>query len=179
MSGRIRWAHVVVVLTAASVLQTGIFDQTSLFGRIRIDLLILVMLGIGFATDQRTAALLGFVTGLTVDLFRFGPFGLHALLFCLAGWLLATGRDRMLQAGSSFRTVQGAIAAATITGATWIGAAVFGQTPPPFDNETLLDLLLIAIVGGLFVHPADRIGQWMVISRISRGIPRKDMVRVE
>ncbi len=173
-----RWSHVLVVLTAASVLQTGIFDQLLILDRVRIDLLVMVLLGVGLTADPRSAAVLGFFTGLSVDFFRSGPFGMHALLFLFAGWLLGMTRDRMLLADGSFRTVQGAVAASSITAATWIGAAVFGQTPPPFNTQTLVDLLWIGLVGAVLVHPADRVAQWMLFRRPGR-TPRTDLARSE
>lgn len=174
----IRWSHTIVVLTAASVLQTGVFDQVLIFGRVRVDLMLMVVLGVGMSAEAPTAALLGFITGLAVDLFRSGPFGLHALLFCLAGWSLVIARDRMLQAGSSFRTVQGAVAASVITAATWIGAAIFGQTSPSFTNRTLVDLAWVGLVAAVLVHPAELVGRWMVRPS-SRSGNRTDLVRSE
>jgi rod shape-determining protein MreD len=174
----IRWNHVVVVLTAASVLQTAIFDQVLLADRVRVDLLLLIVLGVGHAADRRSAVLLGFVTGLAIDLFRTGPFGLHALLYCLAGWVLVQARERMLMAGTSYQLVQGAIAAAVLTAAVWTAAAVFGQSSPPFTSDTLTQLAWIGLVGGLLVKPADRVAAWMLDAR--RGAaPRSDLVRVE
>ncbi len=176
----VRWSHTIVVLTAASVFQTGVFDQLWLFGRVRIDLLLLLVLGVGLTADTRTAPVVGFLIGLVVDLFRFGPFGLHALVFTLAAFVLANSRDRMLLAGASFRTLQGGTAAAVLTAATWIGAAVFGQEAPDFDQDTLVSLAWVVIVGSVLVHPAEVVARWMLDQPSSqRRVPRRDVVRVD
>ncbi len=167
-----------MVLTAASLIQTGLLDQLLILDRVRVDLLLIVLLGIGFSADTPTAVLLGFTTGLVVDLFRFGPFGLHALLFCLAAWMLVLAKERMLQSGGLFRTVQGAIASILVTAATWVGAAVFGQNSPPFTNTTLIDLLWVGLIGAVLIHQAERVGRWMIHDALTR-LPQTDMVRTQ
>jgi len=163
-----------------SVVQIGVFDQFWIGGRVRIDLLLLAVVSVGLQTDVRQATLLGFVIGLFVDVFRFGPFGMHALIFCLAGWVLANNGARMLQVGAAFRIAQGTIAVLLVTAATWSAAAVFGQRPPAFGNDSLLSIGLTAVAGGLLLAPIDLITRRMIDagSATSR-VPRTDLVRAD
>lgn len=180
MSGRTRWPQTLAILTALTVAQVAVFDQFWIADRVRIDLLLLVVVSVGLRAEVRQATVLGFVIGLFVDLFRFGPFGLHALIFCLAAWALANNGARMLQVGPAFRLAQAAVAVLLVTAATWTTAAVFGQRPPEFGNESLINIGLTALVGGVLLTPIDWVTSKMVATSPSASrTPRPDLVRVE
>lgn len=175
-----QWTTTFAILAALSVVQVGVFDQVWIGGRVRIDLMLLAVVSIGLRAEVRQATVLGFVIGLFVDLFRFGPFGLHALIFCLAGWVLASNGTRMLQVGAVFRLLQGAFAVLIVTAATWTTAAVFGQRPPAFGNESLISIGLTALVGGVLLTPMEAITRRMVASgNTSSRVPRTDLVRAD
>jgi rod shape-determining protein MreD len=176
MKGGIRWPQTVAILSALSILQAAVLDQFWLGGRVRIDLLLLVVVSVGWSASARDAALFGFVTGLFVDLLRFGPFGLHALIFCLAGWALANNGARMLQVGAGFRAIRGMAAVLLLTAATWVAGAVFGQRPSALGDGPLLTLGLVALVGGLVLLPIERLAAVMVPSA-PRRTPTADVVR--
>lgn len=176
MKSGIRWPQTIAILSALSVVQAAVFDQFWLAGRIRIDGLLLVVVSVGWAASARDAAVFGFVAGLFVDLFRFAPFGLHALIFCLAGWALAVNAERMLQIGAGFRLVRGVVAVLLTTAATWVAAAVFGQRPSVLGNEPLLTLGLTAVVGGVLLLPIGRLTS-MMVSSSPRRTPTSDVVR--
>ncbi len=176
MKSGVRWPQTIAVLAALSIVQSAVFDQFWFAGRVRVDLLLLLVVSIGSTSNPRDAAVLGFVTGLFVDLFRFGPFGLHALIFCLAGWVLANNGARMLQVGAGFRLAQGAVSVLLVTAATWTGAAVFGQRPPAFGNESMISIGLTAIVGALLLGTIGRVVSHMVPAD-QRRPSRSDMVR--
>lgn len=179
-AARTPWAKSLAILAALSVVQVAVFDQFWIGGRVRIDLLLLTVVSVGLQAEVRQAALLGFVIGLFVDVFRFGPFGLHALIFCLAAWVLANNGARMLQVGAVFRIGQGTIAVLLVTAATWSAAAVFGQRPPAFGNESLLSVALTALAGGLLLAPVDAITRRMVGSGSApQRVPRADLIRTD
>lgn len=179
-TSRTQWPATLAILSGLSVLQVGVLDQFWIGGRVRIDLMLLTVVSIGLRAEVRQATLLGFVVGLFVDLFRFGPFGLHALIFCLAGWVLANNGARMLQVGVAFRLIQGAFAVLLVTAATWTAAAVFGQRPPAFGNESLISIGLSALVGGALLVPIDTITRRMVESGTTASrVPRTDLVRAD
>lgn len=176
MRGGIRWPQTIAVLSALSIVQAAVFDQFWLIGRIRIDVLLLLMVSLSWTTASRDAAVLGFVIGLFVDLLRFGPFGMHALIFCLAGWVLANSGERMLQVGAGFRLARGAVAVLFTTTATWVAAAVFGQRPSALGNDPLLTLGLTAVVGAVLLLPVGRLTSMMTEAG-PRRTPTSDVVR--
>ena len=176
MKSGVHWPQTIAVLAALSIVQSAVFDQFWFAGRVRIDLLLLLVVSIGSTSSPRDAALVGFVAGLVVDLMRFGPFGLHALVFCLAGWVLANNGVRMLQVGAGFRLAQGAVSVLLVTAATWTAAAVFGQRPPAFGNEAMISIALTAVVGALLLGPIGRLASHMVPAD-QRRPSRPDTVR--
>ena len=157
----IRWPLFLLVTVVVVIVQATVFDQIRLPVNSRLDLALLLVVGIGFAARTDEAAVQGFVLGLATDLFQFGPFGLHALVYCLVGWSLATLRIRVLEAGASFRTVQAVGAVAMITALTWFTGGTFGQAGPP-ANQWPARLIVAALCGAILVHPATRLGNKML-----------------
>lgn len=181
MKRGVLWPQSLAILSGLSVVQAAVFDQFWIGGRIRIDLMLLAVVSIGLRADVRSATILGFVSGLFVDVLRFGPFGLHALIFCLAAWVLANNGAKMLQVGPLFRLAQGSLAVLLATTATWTAAAVFGQRPPAFGNDSLVSIGLTAVVGGVLLIPTDRLTKHMATAAqaVSSRVPRSDLVRVD
>lgn len=174
------WPQTFAILAGLSIVQVAVFDQFWIGGRVRVDLLLLVIVSIGLRAEVRQATLLGFVVGLFVDVFRFGPFGLHALIFCLAGRVLSNNGVRMLQVGAVFRLAQGSIAVFLVTAATWTAAAVFGQRPPAFGNDSLISIGLTALVGGVLLVVIEPLTRRMVSKgTTSSRVPRTDLVRTD
>ena len=177
MSDGIHWPQTIAVLSALTVVQAAILDQFWLGGRLRVDILLLVVVSVGLTASVRDATVLGFVIGVFVDLFRFSPFGLHALIFCLAGWTLANNGARLLQIGPVFRLLQSTVAGLLTTVATWVAAGVFGQRPPPFGYDTWIEVGLVSVVGGVALWPIGRLTQLMVVGGPTRRTPQAEVVR--
>lgn len=157
----IRWPLALLAMLATVLVQAGGLDQVALPNNSRLDLPLLLLVGIGLVGSAENAAVTGFVLGLLVDLFQFGPFGIHALVYCLAAWTLVNVRVRLLEAGASFRTIQGAGSVVVVTALTWFVGGVFGQDPPPLD-EWLPRLGWSAVFGAVLVHLATRSARWML-----------------
>ncbi len=166
-TGRVRWLRALGVILAVAIVQVGTFDQTLLFDRVRLDLPLYLLVAIGFVSQSQEAAFLGFVTGLSVDLFQFAPFGVYALLFSVVAWGLAESQIRLLHPGPLFRTIQGAMAIIGATILMWFAGVIFEQDPPPFTNHTLITLLMIGAIGSVMVHPATQVARWMLHDRPS------------
>ncbi len=79
-------ARVALVIISAAVLQRGVFSQVTVAG-VQGDILLLLALAAGIALGPERGAIIGFVAGLTFDLFVYSPFGLRALVFCLVGFV--------------------------------------------------------------------------------------------
>ncbi|MGH1505043.1 MAG: rod shape-determining protein MreD [Acidimicrobiales bacterium] len=165
MRPHISWPHALAAIVGVVVVQVANFDRILLADKVRIDLPMLALIGIGFAAPPTTATVLGFVLGVTLDLFHLGPFGFHALVYCLVAYSLAQAKLRALQPGRAFLTFQGMVAAAVVTAVVWLAGAVFGQSPPKFDLGNVGVLLVVACIGGIAVHPATRLGGWMIEDR--------------
>lgn len=172
----VRWPVALLVMLTTVLVQASGFDQVALPANSRLDLPLLLLVGIGLVGSANTAALAGFVLGLMVDLFQFGPFGIHALVYCLAAWTLVNARVRILEAGASFRTIQGAGAVVVVTALTWFVGGVFGQDPPPFD-QWLPRLGWSAIFGAILVHLAARLAGRMLVDVASAASSEPARVR--
>ena len=159
---QIRWLHFAFAALAAVMLQVSVFDRFQPFDVGRVDLPLMLVVGVGFVARAGDAAILGFLTGLFVDTMQFGPFGLSALVYSLAAWLIVLARLRMLAPGTPFRTVQGALIVVLVTAATWGAGAVFGLRAEPLDAESLTRLAVAGSVGAFLVHPLTSVAQWMI-----------------
>jgi rod shape-determining protein MreD len=82
-------ARVALVLVSAAVLQRGLFSQLRIADAVPDVFLLLAIAG-GIATGPDRGAVLGFFSGLTLDLLIQAPLGLSALVYCLVGY--AVGR---------------------------------------------------------------------------------------
>lgn len=156
----ILWPKALPLMSLVVLAQVAIFDVALLAGEVRLDLPLYLVVAIGLVARSRHAILACFVLGLIVDLFQFGPFGLHGLMYCLAAWTLAEARLRVLQGGASLRTVQGMMATWAVTGLSWLLGGVFGQEPFALNHGPLgvvLNLLIVGVCGGIAVHPMTRV----------------------
>jgi len=167
MSGAIRWGRALVALLAVSILQAVFFDQLAFVGRVRVDAPLLLVVGLAFAADLDAAAVLAFIVGMLVDVFQFGPFGLHALVYLLAVWGIVAARVRLFQLGATVQAVQGAIAVGLVTGLTWVVGRVFGQAPPS-GGRLVVGLLGAVLMGAILSSPAARVAGWMLGERRMR-----------
>ncbi len=162
---RVRWFHALLVIVVVVLVQVSVFDRYEPLDLVRIDLPLILIVSVGFVATPNDAAVLGFTTGLLLDTMQFGPFGLSALVYCLAAWTIVLARLRVLQAGASFRTVQGAAIVMLVTAATWGAGNVFGLRPPDFGVGSFARLALAGLVGAVLVHPLSRAASWMVDDR--------------
>jgi len=85
MTGKIV-ARVALVIISAAVIQRGLFSQVTIAG-VQGDVFLLLALAAGIALGPDRGAVIGFVAGLTYDLFLYSPLGLRALVFCLVGFV--------------------------------------------------------------------------------------------
>ena len=159
-----RWPLAVLAMLLAVIAQASGLDRVPLPSGSRIDVPLLMVAGIGLVVAADKAPLAAFLLGLIVDLFQFGPFGIHALVYCLAAWALVNARVRVLEAGTSFRTAQGAGAVVAVTALTWFVGGVFGQDAPSLD-QWFPRLAWSARYGAVLVHPVTRLVRWLFSDR--------------
>ncbi len=162
----IRWVVAIPLMFVVAIIQVSVFDLALVGGAIRLDLPLYLLVAIGLCSRSTQAALGGFVLGLVVDLFQFGPFGIHALIYCLAGWSFAEARLRVLQDGASARTMQGVFSTLVVTVLTWLAGPIFGQEPLALSRGpwgVLATLVIVGLLGGIAVHPMSRVVGPMVL----------------
>lgn len=157
MSDLRRGLTTLVALTAV-VVQVAVFDEIRPFG-LRIDLPLLLVLGVGLTGSRADAAVVGWATGLAVDLHQLGPLGLTALVYAVAGWSLADSRRRAVEPGPAFRTVQGVVGAVTINWVLWAGSVLLGGGQGRSGWSLLGRSIEVAVVGAIGVHPAVAVGR--------------------
>ena len=166
-----RWPIAIPVMFAIAIVQVAVFDQALLGGQVRLDLPLYLLVAIGLSSRSSSAALAGFTLGVIVDLFQFGPFGVHAMIYCVAGWVLAESRERVLQEGVGLSIMQGTLATLAVTGLTWLLGSVFGQRPLAMNQgpwRVLANLALIGLLGAMAVGPMARVAHKMTESNDGR-----------
>jgi rod shape-determining protein MreD len=161
-----RWAIAIPTMFAVALVQVAVLDQALLAGQVRLDLPLYLVVAVGLSSRSSSAALAGFALGVIVDLFQFGPFGVHAMIYCVAGWVLAESRERVLQEGVGFSVMQGTLATLAVTGLTWLLGAVFGLRPLALNQgpwRVLVNLAMIGLFGGIAVGPMTRLAHMMSV----------------
>lgn len=150
----IHWGRAIPVILLVVMTQVEIADQRWILGLTRVDLPLILVVGIAAVGAAPDAAKLGFTVGLVVDFFQFGPFGLNALIMCLVAWSLAVAKVRLLEPGALYHSFQSSVAVVLATVANWTVAAIFGLTPPVFGLRLLPMMALVALSAAILVHPA-------------------------
>lgn len=77
----------------AVLLQTTLFDQVRIF-QVAPDLVMLTVIAVARRLDAEPAVLLGFTSGLAMDLLGSSPLGLRALVLTLIAYATVRMRDR-------------------------------------------------------------------------------------
>lgn len=157
MSG-LRWGLTALAALTTVIVQVAVFDVVRPFG-LRIDLPLLLVLGVGLTARRADAAVVGWGTGLVIDLHQLGPLGLTALVYAVAGWSLADSRRRAVEPGPAFRTAQGVVGAVTITWVLWAGSVLVGGGQGGLGWGLLGRSIEMAVVGAIGVHPATAAGR--------------------
>lgn len=75
-----------IIIIACFLLQSTLFDKLT-FSSIRPNLLIIVVSSFGFMRGKKEGMLLGFATGLLMDIFWGGTLGFYALIYMVIGYL--------------------------------------------------------------------------------------------
>lgn len=156
-----RWGMTALVAVTLVIVQVAVVDTLRPAGGVRIDLPLLLVLGFGFTARPTHAAVIGFGTGLVLDLHQLAPLGLNALVFAVAGWGLAVGRVQVLEAGPFFRTIQGGLAALSVSGLLWVAGSLFEQDPVATGWPLVVWTAGLAVTGAIGVHPATALARWL------------------
>lgn len=82
-----------LVVALAVLLQTTLFAQVRIF-EVAPDLVLLTVIALARRLDAEPAVLLGFTSGLGMDLLGSSPLGLRALVFTVVAYVVVRTRDR-------------------------------------------------------------------------------------
>ena len=150
-----------MLVFTAVVVQAAVLDTVRPFG-LRIDLPLLLVVGVSLVARRRDAAVVGWATGLLVDLHQLLPLGLSALVYAVLGWTLAEGHPGAREAGRWSRTLQGAVALAVVQVVLALATALLGDGPGRSVWSLAAAALGSAVVGAVGVHPATMCGRRLV-----------------
>jgi len=153
---------------------TGLVLHLSVLSRIRVlgvmpDLMLLLAVAAGITGGQSRGAVVGFGSGMALDLFLRTPLGLSALVFCLVGYGVGTAQTGILRS-SWWIPVLTALVASALGELTFaLAGAMVGETQ--LVNAHLL--LVMAVVGATNAALAPltvRIMGWALANDRSRGM---------
>lgn len=147
-----------LVIVSAAMLQRGLFSQVTIAG-VQGDVLLLLAIAGGIALGPDRGAIVGFIAGLTFDLFLYSPLGLRALVFCLVGYV--AGRYQSSVTRSSRTRLMGTVfvASALATTALSVVGWVLGQSNM-WSGRLPLIVLVISAINGLLAPLAVGALRW-------------------
>ena len=157
MAAKIAFRVGLVVLSTA-VLQRGLFSQLRI-GHVTADIFLLLAVVGGLTAGPDRGAVMGFISGLTLDLLLQSPLGLTALTYCVVGFV--SGRYQLSVTRSSrWRLMLSTgIGSAMGYGLLVVVGWVLGQ----HNMLTARLPLVLVVVGGanaLFAPVAVRVLRW-------------------
>lgn len=136
--------RVPLVVVTALVLHLAVLSRVRLAG-VMPDLMLLLAVAAGLTGGSSRGSALGFVSGMTVDLFLDTPFGLSALVFTLVGFAMGTVAGGILRASWWIPVVAAFVASA----AGEILFALAGATVGESQMVTGRLLVIAPVVGAL------------------------------
>ena len=153
-------AKVPLILLLFLVMELTVLDRLRVFGA-GPDVMLLLAVVAGIVGGPRAGALLGFASGIVLDLFLETPMGLSALVFCLVGYAVGNIQGGVLRAAWWIPIVTTFVA--SVAGVLFYAlvATVVGQ-----PHLVTTHLLIVAVVVGVFnalVAPiALRLVRWSI-----------------
>lgn len=126
-----------LVIGAALVLQLGVVNQMGLFD-VSGDLMVVVAVAAGYHAGPERGALIGFVTGLSIDLLLVTPMGLSALVLTGVGYISGLVATNLIRESRLMVVVLATAMAPAAVGVWVLVGALFGQSH-------LLDAPLLSI----------------------------------
>jgi rod shape-determining protein MreD len=150
--------RIALVLFTAAVLQRGLFSQIRVAG-VSIDVFLLLALAGGMTTGPDRGAVLGFFSGLTLDLLVQTPLGLSALVYCVAGYGAGRLQGTVLRANRLLpRVLMAALSVATVAGYAAI-AELLGQETA-LSSQLPVIMLVVAVANAILYPIARRVVAW-------------------
>jgi len=135
---------------APLVILTALIIDLSVLSRIRVagtmaDLMLLLAIAAGITGGPMRGAVVGFISGMSVDLFLQTPLGLSALVFCIVGYAVGTAESGILRSSWWIPVLTAFVASVAGELVFAVMGSVVGDTH--LDMSRLL--LVIVIVGAM------------------------------
>ena len=136
-------AKLPLVMLLFLVVHTSVLDRVHIAG-VQPDVMLLLAVAGGIVGGPKLGALLGFASGLTLDLFLQTPLGLSALVFCLVGYAVGNVQAGVLRTSWWIPVL-------TTVAACVAGELAYALVATVVGQPHLVDLHLLkvaAVVGG-------------------------------
>jgi rod shape-determining protein MreD len=164
-----RPAFVVFVLLT---LQTTFFSDLDVFGA-KGDIMLLLPIAAGITGGRDRGAIVGFVTGISLDLVVHGtPTGFFALGYTLVGYIVGMAQAGVLRA-AWWIPVLTAFGGSVLGVVTLAVVGKFLGLEGLFDRHLLTICFVVAVINAALVLPMMRVVRWSmpVVTRSGRLVP--------
>jgi rod shape-determining protein MreD len=164
-----RPAFVIFVLVT---LQTTLLADLHIFGATG-DIMLLLAIAAGITGGRDRGAIVGFVTGITLDLVVHGtPTGFFALGYTLVGYVVGMAQAGVLRAAWWIPVVT-AFAGSLLGIVTLAVVGKFLGLEHLFDRHLMTICLVVAVINAALVLPMMRVVRWSmpVVTRSGRLVP--------
>jgi rod shape-determining protein MreD len=158
--------RVPLVVFTALLLQVTVLTRLRLFGVVP-DLMLLIAVAAGITGGPARGAIIGFVSGMAIDIFLETPLGLSALVFSLVGYTVGAVETGILRAAWW-------IPVATAFGACMAGEALFALAAQVVGRPDLLTarlgvvVIIVGITSAILALPVVRVVGWSLLKNTPR-----------
>lgn len=149
-----------LVLMLFLVVHLTILDRVQIFG-VSPDGMMLLAVTAGIVGGPRFGALMGFASGLALDLFLETPMGLSALVFCLVGYAVGSIQGGVLRAAWWIPVLTTLVASAAGELVYALVATVVGQ-PNLVTPHLLVVAGVVGVTNAIAAPLALRVVRWSI-----------------
>jgi rod shape-determining protein MreD len=167
-----RYTRPAFVLFVLLTLQTTLFADLDLFGA-KADVMLLLPIAAGINGGRDRGAIIGFITGLTLDLVVHGtPTGFFALGYTLVGYIVGMAQAGVLRA-AWWIPVFTAFGGSVMGVVTLAVVGKFLGLEGLFNRHLVTIGVVVAVVNAALVLPMIRVARWSmpVVTRSGRLVP--------
>jgi rod shape-determining protein MreD len=150
----INTAKLVLLAFAALAAEVTVLDDLAWFGA-RVELLfVIACFAALFARDRRQALITCWIVGLVKDVGSASAFGLHALLFLLAGWVITSLKQIVFRESIATQVAVAAAGCAAVGVASALAVSIGAGSIPAslWLTKTLFSALVTALVAPILMQ---------------------------
>lgn len=152
---------------------TVLFVQLTVLTHVRVfgampDAMLLLAIAGGMSGGPTTGAVVGFGSGMAIDLFLQTPMGLSALVFCLVGYVVGLLQATMLRSAWWIPLLTAFVASAAGVALFALVGSVVGETD--MVTSRLAVVIVVVAVGNVVLAPfVIRLVRWATANQPVRG----------